>query len=54
MGYGLLCGLCGEEEKAVYHVVLQCPIHRHPPGLHGLTVLDDEIVECLFSTCPEI
>ena len=25
-----------------------------PHGLHGLTVLDDEITEWLLSTCPEI
>ena len=33
---------CGAEEQTVDHVVLQCPIHRPPHGLHGLTVLDDE------------
>jgi len=25
-----------------------------PHGLHGLTVLDDETIEWLFNTCPEI
>jgi len=33
---------CGAEEQTVDLVVLQCPIHRPPHGLHGLTVLDDE------------
>jgi len=33
---------CGAEEQTVDHVVLQCPIHRPPHGLHGLTVLDDD------------
>jgi len=25
-----------------------------PHGLNGLTVLDDETIECLLNTCPEI
>ena len=31
----------GAEEQTVDHVVLECPIHRPPHGLHGLTVLGD-------------
>ena len=34
---------CGAEEQTVEHVVL-CPIHRPPHELHGLAVLDDEIL----------
>ena len=45
---------CGTEEQTVDHVVLQCPIHRPPHELHGLTVLDDETIEWLLNTCPEI
>jgi len=45
---------CGAEEQAVDHVVLQCPVHRPPHGLHGLTVLDDDTSEWLLNTCPEI
>jgi len=45
---------CGAEEQTVDHVVLQCPIHRPPLGLHGLTVLDDETIEWLLNICPEI
>jgi len=45
---------CGAEEQTVDHVVLQCPIHRPPHGLHGLTVLDNETIEWLLNTCPEI
>ena len=45
---------CGAEEQTVNNVVLQCPIHRPSHGLHGLTVLDDETVEWLLNTCPEI
>jgi len=45
---------CGAEEQTVDHVVLQCPIHRLPHGLHGLMVLDDETIEWLLNTCPEI
>jgi len=41
-------------EQAVDHVVLQCPIHRPHHGLHSLTVLDDETIEWLLNTCPEI
>jgi len=45
---------CGAEEQIVDHFVLQCPIHRPPRGLHGLTVLDDETIEWLLNVCPEI
>ena len=44
---------CGAEQT-VDHVVLHCPIHRPPHGLHGLTVLDDETIEWLLNTCPDI
>jgi len=45
---------CGEEEQTVDHIVLQCPIHRPPHALHGLTVLDDDTTEWLLITCPDI
>jgi len=45
---------CGAEEQTVDHVVLQCPINRPSHGLHRLTVLDDETIEWLPSTCPDI
>jgi len=45
---------CGAEEKTVDHVVLQCLIHRLTHELRGLTVLDDETIEWLLSTFPEI
>jgi len=45
---------CGAEEQTVDLVVLQCPIHRPPHQLHGLTVLDEETIEWLLNTCPEI
>jgi len=56
MGYGPHCGQgeCGGEEQTVDHIVLQCPIHRPPHGLHFLTLLDDETIEWLLNTCPEI
>jgi len=44
----------GAEEQTVDHVFLQCPTHRPPHGLHGLTVLDDETIEWLLNICPEI
>jgi len=44
---------CGAEQT-VDHDVLNCPIHRHPHGLHGLTVLDDEAMEWLLNTCLDI
>jgi len=44
----------GAEERTFDHVVLQCPNHRSPHGLHVLTVLDDETIEWLLNTCPEI
>ena len=45
---------CGVEEQTADLVVFQCLIHRPPDGLHGLTVLDDETIEWLLNTCPEI
>jgi len=45
---------CGTEEQTVKHVVLQYPIHRHPHGLYGLTVLDDETIKWLLNTCLKI
>jgi len=45
---------CGAEEQTVDRVALLCPIHRPPHGLHGLTVLDDETIEWLPSTCFKI
>jgi len=45
---------CDTEEETVVRVVLQCPIHRSPHGLHGLTILDDETIEWLLNTYPEI
>jgi len=51
MGYGLLCGT---EERNIEHVFLQCPIHQPPHGLHSLTILDDETIEWLLNTRPEV
>ena len=41
-------------EQTLDYVVLQCPIHGSPHGLHGLTVLDDETIEWLLNTYPKI
>jgi len=41
----------GAEEQTADNVVLQCPIHLPPHGVHGLTVLDDETIEWLLNTC---
>jgi len=51
MGYGPFCE-CGAEKQTVDQVGLYCPIHRSPYGVHGQTVLDDEIVEWLLNTGP--
>jgi len=48
--YNIPACKCGAEQT-VDHVVLHCPIHRRPHGLHGLTVLDDETTEWLLNTC---
>jgi len=45
---------CGAEEQTVNNVILRCPNHQPPHGLHSLTVLDDEKIEWLLNTCPEI
>jgi len=43
----------GADEQAVDHAVLLRPIHQ-PHGLHDLTVMDDETMDWLLNTCPEI
>jgi len=53
MAFSAACE-CVSDEQTVDHVFLQCPIHRPPHGLHGLTVLDDETIEWLLNICPEI
>jgi len=53
MAFSAACE-CGTEEQTINHVVLQCPIHRPPHGMHGLTLLDDESIEWLLNTWPEI
>jgi len=35
---------CGAKDQTVDRVLLHCPIHRPPRGLHGLAVLDDETI----------
>jgi len=45
---------CGAEEQTVDHVVPEGPIHRPPHGLHSLAVPDDETIEWMLNTCPEI
>jgi len=45
---------CGAEEPTVNHVALECPIHQPCHGLHGLMALDEETIEWLPNTCPEI
>jgi len=42
---------CGAEEQVIDHVVLQCPIHQPPHGLHSLITLDDETIKWLLNTC---
>jgi len=44
----------GIVEQIVDRVVLHLPIHRTPYGAHGLTFLDDDTIEWLLNTCPEI
>jgi len=43
---------CGAKDQTFDHVVFQCPIHPHE--LHGLAALDDETINWLLNTCPEI
>ena len=33
---------CGANEQTADHIISQCPTHRAPRGMFGLTVLDDE------------
>jgi len=57
IGYGPFCGLWVWRKRTANrrHDVLNCSIHQPPQhGLHGLTVLDDEIIEWLLNTCTEI
>jgi len=39
---------CHTEVQTVDQVFFQCPIHRLPHGLHGLTVLDDKTTDWLL------
>ena len=43
---------CDAEDQTVNHAVLQCPIHRPPHGLHGLTVLDYETIRLAVDHLP--
>jgi len=45
---------CGPEKQTVDQVVLHCPIHRPPHGTDDLTVLNDETIEWLLNTSPEV
>jgi len=45
---------CGAEEQTVDLVLINCPIHRPTHGAQGLVVQDDDIIEWLLNTCPEI
>jgi len=48
----VLCvAVCGCR-PTVDHVLLQCPIHWPPCGLHGLTVLDDETTNGCSTSAP--
>jgi len=44
-----LCTI-GVEEQTIDCVILCCPIHQSPHGLHGLTVLDDEAIKWLLNS----
>jgi len=43
---------CDAEDQTVNYVVLHCPIHRPPHGLHGLTVLDYETIRLAVDHLP--
>jgi len=45
---------CGAEEQTVDHDPSLSSIQWPSYGTHGLTVLDDETIEWLLSTCPEV
>jgi len=45
---------CVAKEQTTEHVVLHCPIHRPPYGVHDLAILDDKATEWLLNACPEI
>jgi len=45
---------CGAEEQTIDNAVLHCLTHRPPHGLHVMAILDDETIEWLLNTCPEI
>ena len=40
---------CGTAEQTAEHIILTCPVHRAPTGIHGLTVLDVD-TRCWLST----
>jgi len=40
---------CAAQNTTVDHVVLCCPIHGPPHGVHGLTVLDNKTIKWLLN-----
>jgi len=54
MGYGLFCGVWvwRRTNRQPCRPPLSNPSTPH--GLHGLAVLDDETIEWLLNTCPDI
>jgi len=55
MDYGPFCGLWGWRRGTYrWPCCPPCPIRRPTYRVHGLTALDNEKIECLLNTCPEI
>ena len=34
--------LINQTQQTADHIILTCPTHQAPAGIHGLTVLDDD------------
>ena len=45
---------CGAEEQTADHIIISCPIFRHPNGIRGLLFVNESLAGWLSDTCPAI
>ena len=43
---------CGADEQTADHLIISCPIYRHPNGASGLASDDMTLKDWLLNTCP--
>ena len=45
---------CGADEQTADHLIISCPIYRHPNGAGGLASDDMTLKDWLLNTCPAV